>query len=176
MRTPLIIRKHLRSPERLARVSRTSLGVFRRWTWRIRWGGGDKEGVKYDRRTLQWYGASSSKARSRFKKIANDDQTYLCSSASCSTSPIFWASCCRLLLYVEYWFCSSIMRLVKLFYQETERSYLPCCFLAVICCDAMFVFPDLLQKMFRASRHAPAFADQSRNLFLSQIISTRTQP
>ena len=33
--------------------------------------------------------------------------SYLCSSDSCSTSPIFWASCCRVFLYVVNCTCSS---------------------------------------------------------------------
>lgn len=34
--------------------------------------------------------------------------TYLCSSASCSTSPIFCAICCKVLLKFEYVVCSSV--------------------------------------------------------------------
>ena len=36
-------------------------------------------------------------------------ETYLCSSASCSMSPIFCASCWRVFLKLVYWSCSSIV-------------------------------------------------------------------
>lgn len=57
------------------------------------------------------------------------DVTYLCSSVSCSTLPIFSASCWRLFLYVVYCCCRSAYAVSQ---EDLEGgSQEPCCFSAL---------------------------------------------
>ena len=81
--TPLIIRKHLRSGGNGPKVSSTSLFEKR--------SAGDFE-------LDSQKGATLEAPFRRGLHSKPDISTHLCSSASCSMSPILWASCCRLFL------------------------------------------------------------------------------
>lgn len=47
------------------------------------------------------------------QKWVNKECTHLCSSASDSTSPIFWAICCRAVLKFEYCCCNSVLKVSR---------------------------------------------------------------
>lgn len=85
-KTPFTMRKHLRSVGRGSRVSMTSLLIK----------------CECQRRSIGC-GTGTVLRNNAYSTVYRKGRSHLCSSASCSISPIFCASCWSVFLKLVYW-------------------------------------------------------------------------